>query len=123
MHFFDVVRNAVEEPLRIHLSFPSMTESVQSQDRSNVGKGRFCRPKSSVVNEPARYRIDLSSHFFGEGFRLCTRRPLKKVHLPEFSFLTLETFRSQIADPAIHLPAAKFDRTLPIHNDIAAVSM
>ena len=51
MDLFDVVRNAVEQPLRVHLSFPSESEPVQFHYGSYMGKGRFGCPKSSVIDK------------------------------------------------------------------------
>ncbi len=61
-----------------------MTESIQAQDTAYMGKGRLGCPESSVINESAFYRIDLSFHLLGEGLRFCSSLYLKKVHLPDF---------------------------------------
>jgi hypothetical protein len=85
VHLQQIVSNTVEQPLRIHLPLPSQCESIQSQDRPYMDKGRLCSSESSVINESALYRVYLLSHLFGESFRYARHLPLNKAHLAHFA--------------------------------------
>ena len=57
---------AVEEPLDVHLPFPSEGESVESQGGADVGKDRLRGGESFVVDETTFHGIDLPFHLLGE---------------------------------------------------------
>ncbi len=64
-----VMHNAVEQPLRIHLRLSSQAEPIQSQDGSDVRKGRLGYRQPTIVNQSTREGVDLAPHLGRKLFR------------------------------------------------------
>jgi len=65
---FQVVDDTKQLPLGIHLGFGSQAKIIQSDNPSDMGKGRFVDRQSHTVNHPAFDRVDLAFHLLGERF-------------------------------------------------------
>ena len=71
MHLLQVVDNAEEVPLGIYLLFTSQAKSIQSHDRSYMGKGRFTNGQSHSVYGSTDSCIDLPLHLLGKSLLAC----------------------------------------------------
>jgi hypothetical protein len=123
MDLCQVMNNAVEQPLRVHIWFAPQSESIQPQYGTDIGKRRLRCLESSIVEQTTSDRIDLTFHLLCERFRLVPRTPLKKVHLPCLCPVWMvQTSPPQLADPAVGLSSMKLDDQLALKNHIVPIA-
>ena len=120
MYLQEVVYDAVEEPLDIHLPFASEGKSIESEGRADVGEDRFRGRESFIIDEATFYGIYLPFHLLGEGFGEVGGMPLKEVDLTTFrSIGVAHTVLTQGTGPTVGLASVKLDRAIPLHHHIA----
>ena len=91
-YLFQVVDNAEQIPLGIHLGLATQGETVESHDLADVGKGRFSNRNTKTVQSAANRGINLALHLFGEGLLAPNGAAMEISHLPDFgSFRMPET--------------------------------
>ena len=67
--FFDVVDQAVEHPLDVHLQPPAKREAVEPFLYPEVGEHRFHNRQPFALHLPAERGVDLGSHRVGDAAR------------------------------------------------------
>lgn len=77
----DVVRQAVELPLRIHFLLPPQGKAVELLVVPQVAEHRLHRGEAPAVSRLSFGTVDAGFHFVGEGFRPISFA-LKETHLP-----------------------------------------
>jgi hypothetical protein len=65
---FQIVDNAEQVSLHIHLTFRAQSKPIQSDGVAQVGKGRLSNRQPHAVKDAAGNRIDLVFHLLGESF-------------------------------------------------------
>ncbi len=85
MNLCQVIHDAVEQPLRIHLSLSPQSESIQPHYGKDVGKWRLSCLESSIVDKTTSYRIDLAFHLLCECLRSTFSPSHKEVDLACFA--------------------------------------
>lgn len=83
-HFFQVVNDAEQVPLDIHLGFTAQCESVQPHDPADMGEWRFNNGYPQAVQGAAGGGVDLVLHLFGESLFPLGGAAMEIGHLPDF---------------------------------------
>jgi hypothetical protein len=119
----DVVYQAVELPLRIHLLLPSEGEAVQLFVVAQVAEHRFHRGKASAIANAAFRTVDEGFHFVGEG-RCPIDLALEERHLPGLGFFRgAQATVTLVARHAVLLRALKFDCGVTVVEAVLAVAV
>ncbi len=119
----DVVHQAVELPLRIHLLLPSEGEAVQLFVVAQIAKHRFHRGKASAIADAAFWAVDAGFHFVGEG-RCPIDLALEERHLPGLGlFRGAQATVALVARHAVLLHALEFDCGVTVVEAVLAVAV
>lgn len=121
--FLDVVYQAVEFPLRIHLLLSSEGEAVQLFVVAQVAEYRLHRGKASAIANAAFRTVDADFHFVGEG-RCPIDLALEERHLPGLGFFRgAQAAVALFARHTVLLRALKLDGCKAIDDAVAAVAV
>ena len=125
MHLQEVVDDAVEEPLDVHLSFASEGKSIQAKCGADIGEDWLYGSESLVIDEATPDGIYLPFHLFGEALGERWGAALKEVDLTYLSAVGIaEAVCAQGADAAIRLITPELDGNVFMgNNDVATVAV
>lgn len=122
LHLADVVYQAIEQPLRVHLRSAAVAEAPQAARAAHVSEyGLGCSQPPAILVAPV-LGVDLALHLGGIGFRFAGRAAGEEHHLAHRGALgTTQALLSQRARAAHALGTGELHRFMTADAAVGAV--